>query len=1266
MSVTVRVGAPPPPPTFRGCLEERRHAVGSVYHCNPPITVTIDDYDAFMKLDPPGRRGDRSSKMTPVRVTVRKGTGEVEHLELTSLPEWGQSVRDQRLLDLGSESRDDKKAARRKVIQAAKRNPTRPERKAGIHQGEPGARESLARMLVDRLDHLEYGPCPTVKCGLPDDPGAKLSKGGPFALGPHQQAAVELFATPGANRLLLAQRTGAGKTYIILGCVKRFLDDHPDSKKTINIVVPTSELVKNIYESMPTLFPDGKINESGFKTSGRQVHVGLYHHFARKDGVEWSHPKAMSREAYDRQQKRADELKLRTKEGKPYRVNVSKKSHRNIFEGAVTFFDEAHYLTEPQELVKQGNVGTAARVLLLAEMIREASDDARIVLLTATPATAVADLDNLMNIVVGDHGLSQGRSRDEGYVCFFPEDVGAPINFATGKWLVPGMQLPQILPVPAIQGEELSTFAEQYLCGVGGRRNGEDMVARAGLLGKGSKACWRQGGKAASQNHAQDKLDSLAVLENAGGVKTRARPQDFYRYRSTQDRRARVIVKAGNDLVPKMAAVADYVAGTKGKALVMAYTEHGGLALQKMLEEKGVTSRFLLGSSKKEEELGCHTAKGQGHNDCKAHAEVRDGMKLFNDPKVNRYGEQLRCLVLNPPNFQEGVSFCGVETIVLFDVPPDYKALVQRVGRAIRFCSHTSFAERVAVNVVMPVLHLPKAVSVDGGPEIDLSGVVTNDELAFGLLAEQWSENLRINCLLYGMAVDREYLSSKKRLPEIRVYDKRCSDSDAGPAADRTVAGPLVMDPPIDNRVPKMRSCKTALERDLAKIHTKGDRDDPGGESSAQRYLVTFEAPGLSREVLGTRVEALKKKPVKVATYWMGDLESYSAGLSRGSTFVVHMKRIDQAGLGDSLLRWIEKNVGGGILDAVRKTVGYPDVTLKSIEPVDAEDWRGGARGESKPKNKREREREQRAIDKYEECVYQVAGGDPPPDPEWIRKGARGKPPVRERGGHSIPEDAEPFNCPVDMHLSHRVAKQEWDEKAAESGWLGKLPPKPADPCDPICSDIVLRDAQRIKEDMALLTKECLGRGGSKDECDEHDLYAGYVKDRDRRCLPRPDDKKFVPEQSAECELHIKHRRLRGSAQDRQGVSGELDEIHTACVNVQNAGDAGERIQREHDRIAGRASKPAPASSGPTNLPVIEFPDPTETRNDRASRLSKSRQRCATGDPLCLVTGKATVDNAQNEGVVRVATKQKKKRVSQTPKKKEPKKRKRGTPSRKK
>jgi len=1216
------------------------HAAGSVYQCNPPFTATFDNedgYDAFMNLT---RRATQ-----PVHVVIEKDTGEIEDLQLTEMPGWARQAMDRRLADIEAGQRGAIQDKRRQAIQEAKRQ--KPIKQATEEkQGGPGARESLSRMLIDRLDHLEYGPCPTVKCGLPDGAPKQPQR---FSLGPHQQAAVELFATNGVYRLLLAQRTGAGKTFIILGCVKRFLDDYPGSNKRINIVVPTTELIKNIYESAPMIFPDAVVDGKGegFRTGGRLIHVGLYHHFARKGGnsVAWGHPKAVSREAYARQQKRADALKLKTQEGKPYKVHLGNTAHRNIFEDAVTLFDEAHYLTEPHELIKQGNVGTVARVLLLAEMIREASDDAKIVLLTATPASTMADLDNLMDIVVGNHGLSQGRSREEGYVCFFPEDVGAPINFAEGKWLMPGMQLPQILPVPVIQTDrELTTFAEQYLCGVPGSRNNEELVKRRGVLADKGGACWDQAkGIKPKQDHTADKFNSLGVLEHVGGVKTRARTQDFYRFRSTQDRRARMIVEAGDDLVPKMAAVTDFVAKTKGKALVMAYTEHGALALQKMLEKKGVISRFLLGSSKKEEELGCHTATGSGHNDCKAHADVREAMALFNDPNVNRYGEKLRCLVLNPPNFQEGVSFCGVETIVLFDVPPDYKALVQRVGRAIRFCSHTSFAERVTVNVVMPVLHLPKAVSIDRKPEIDLTGVVTGDEMAFATLAEQWSENLRVNCELYRMAVDREYLSSEKRLPTLRAYESRCSPTQTGPSDPQSVA-PLALDPPIDQRITEMRRCKVNLENDLAKIKKRDT--NPTAMDKSQRYLVTLEASGISQEELNAKVDRLNKTPIKVATYWMGDLESYSAGVSRGSTFVMHMKRIDQAGLGDNLLRWIEKNVGGGVLDAVRKALGHNDVSMVSIEPVD-NSLRSVQAG--RVKGDRSREREQKAIDRYEECVYQVAGGDPPPDPEWIQRGAKGKAPVRERGKHSIPEESEPFNCPIDTYLLHRVAKQEWDEKAVETGWLGKLPPKPVNPCEPICSDTVLRDARRVKEDMDVLTRECLARGGAKSDCDSHDLYAGYTKDRDRRCLPRPNDKKFVPEKSTECDLHVKHRKLLGTREERQEVSGELDELYRACVNVENSSVAGDRIRREHDRITERQSKPSTSVSNGT-APIIPQPLATETLAERAVRLGKARERCAPGDALCLVTGKPELATGDEKGAVaRVTTNSKKAKKRKTP-----------------
>jgi hypothetical protein len=130
------------------------------------------------------------------------------------------------------------------------------------------------------------------------------------------------------------------------------------------------------------------------------------------------------------------------------------------------------------------------------------------------------------------------------------------------------------------------------------------------------------------------------------------------------------------DAGSKFHRIVQDVMSSREKTLVIVHRENGFRALQGMFEDAGMNP---FGPA------------------CNAHCwaslfekpTARDERTLaaFNDPE-NRRGENMRVMMVDAKFYSEGVSFKDVRRVVLADVPPDWAAYKQRLGRALRFCGH--------------------------------------------------------------------------------------------------------------------------------------------------------------------------------------------------------------------------------------------------------------------------------------------------------------------------------------------------------------------------------------------------------------------------------------------------------------------------------------------------------------------------------------------------------------------------------------------------
>ena len=141
-------------------------------------------------------------------------------------------------------------------------------------------------------------------------------------------------------------------------------------------------------------------------------------------------------------------------------------------------------------------------------------------------------------------------------------------------------------------------------------------------------------------------------------------------------------VKSGSDfsgVATKLDAIANEVKSSGVKTCVLIHKQNGLAMLQDILRAKGVTVASAVGAKSGE------SVKAVGA----ANAET---IRKFNAVS-NIDGDTTRCLLLDAKEFSEGVSLRNVRSIVLADLedglkPPTWGRVKQRIGRALRFCSH--------------------------------------------------------------------------------------------------------------------------------------------------------------------------------------------------------------------------------------------------------------------------------------------------------------------------------------------------------------------------------------------------------------------------------------------------------------------------------------------------------------------------------------------------------------------------------------------------
>ena len=302
-----------------------------------------------------------------------------------------------------------------------------------------------------------------------------------------------------------------------------------------------------------------------------------------------------------------------------------------------------------------------------------------VVLFTATPVlTGARGMEEALGIFELAQGNANASGGSEGYVSWFmqrPPSIFATVNQPTsrlrhtdpfhdgGRADNPEAEalMPNIYPV-VIDQMASRLFWEAYVQ----RRLGTSPGARSYGARLG-----REGGCVADvEGRGPACVASLAAYEHtlSGGI-----PKE------EQKLLAGLNLDNAQQAAPKLSAIALSVSQTPLKTLVLIHDENGPAILVKLLELYGLSPVRLRRVE-------------AGKPGLRTRAENRIALRAFNAAD-NIHGKKHRVDVASAQEFSEGVSFMQTRRVILADLSPGLErpswALVkQRVGRALRSCSH--------------------------------------------------------------------------------------------------------------------------------------------------------------------------------------------------------------------------------------------------------------------------------------------------------------------------------------------------------------------------------------------------------------------------------------------------------------------------------------------------------------------------------------------------------------------------------------------------
>lgn len=509
------------------------------------------------------------------------------------------------------------------------------------------------------------------------------------------------------RRLLVAWQLGMGKTIGML----RVLDNFFDVEWPKILLFPNGELVDNFYQefaSTPnrylrhfhTRFPKDRWPEEGSGNSvglpaRRTAFVGRVRAFMeawpRNTGSVAGSGLAAPLRAYTFEEAAAatfDDNSVLRWPAKS-RPGYVRRSGDACLRHTVLLVDEAHNLLQPES--------PAGRMAKLRHRIERATNSVAVLftatpVLRADPADPTADARRLLRLVKGGDYADRG---DEGFVSWLMERP--PAMFARVSNVHPD-GIPKATdvyidgtvlwdeyahrrfrrPLPLFQRHERYHPPESTTSKKKAKARGDD-GARASEFGVNPPPCIGR----------PDKDACRAFLANLETTVYADRAEELAAIHAVPLAR-----RDGAEMAPKLDAIARSVTAVRLKTLILIHRETGFHTLVHLLRLHGVDP-FVIGGDP------VPTRRVEAIARRRVDAEA---VGVFNSTSGATGGpngsEGTLTLVAAAEDFSEGVSFRGVRRIVLADLSPGVGVpaaylVLQRVGRALRACSHQALPEHL-------------------------------------------------------------------------------------------------------------------------------------------------------------------------------------------------------------------------------------------------------------------------------------------------------------------------------------------------------------------------------------------------------------------------------------------------------------------------------------------------------------------------------------------------------------------------------------------
>ena len=358
----------------------------------------------------------------------------------------------------------------------------------------------------------------------------------------------------------------------------------------------------------------------------------------------------------------------------------------------VFVLDEAHNMVVPAQKIAD-HATMSKNVKAMAAYFKHS--DERLIAFTATPIVDGLDQgQKLLDIVKGD---ANARKSNDGFTCWYM--ARHPSVFANSS------ALPKVVKVP-VYGAALEKALENM--------NGNRKRPKSG------------------------EFKSTKPVKNT----------DRYLHQScsnlNQGKNLQLALSNPEEYLPKLnlmaSKIVDFVRArnNKGsrKVLVLIDKYQGLAALAALLERAKVRVLVLEGD---------RPEKGQ-----KGYETYSKNMSAFNSP-ANDYGATYQVAIADSATYSEGVSFMSIRMVILAAITEKYGLMLQRIGRALRSCSHSTLhpSERSLEQYMF--MNVVDHSVMDGG---------SPDEVRFEKLEKDRVGLDKAICALASSAVDRGIMAA--------------------------------------------------------------------------------------------------------------------------------------------------------------------------------------------------------------------------------------------------------------------------------------------------------------------------------------------------------------------------------------------------------------------------------------------------------------------------------------------------------------------------